>query len=126
MDKLRQFIGCRTVDRREVFLGGDGDLLGYLQHPRFGPDSQEMFEWGYGGAGPRHLAFAILYAVCRDLTTAMALEQRYKWDVVANLPKAFWQISSLSVEGWLVEQIAKMPPPEDDDVLDLGDHGRDQ
>lgn len=121
MGKVRLFIGYRTAHRREVLTRGDGELLRYLEHPRFGPNSQEMFEWGYGGAGPRHLAFAILYAVCHDLTTAMALEQRYKWDVVAKLSRSIWQISSLSVEGWLVEQIAKMPPPDEDEVIDLGD-----
>jgi hypothetical protein len=46
----------------------------------------EGFEWGYGGSGPADLAFSILAHAC-DQTTAFALYQQFKGEVVAHLPR---------------------------------------
>ena len=42
------------------------------------------FEWGYGGSGPAQLA--------------LALQQAFKWEVVALLPETEWQLSDANVQ----------------------------
>ncbi len=78
--------------------GGDGAVVtvnGRLLDPRldlrnFGGDG---FEWGYDGAGPRQLAFAIL----ADLEGPEIAFQRYRdftTDVIAEIEDDYFSISS--------------------------------
>ena len=55
------------------------------------------FEWGYAGSGPAQLALALLADALADGTTAVALHQRYKFEVVAELPRDGWQLSAEQV-----------------------------
>ena len=57
-------------------------------------------EWGYGGSGPAQLALAILADAVGD-AGALAHSQAYKWDVIAGLPYAGWEIPETDVLDWL-------------------------
>lgn len=56
------------------------------------PHSPDGFQWSFGGSGPAQLALAIL-ADCLGDDEALHLYQRFKWGVVACLPKADWEMS---------------------------------
>lgn len=45
------------------------------------------FEWGYGGSGPAQLALAILANHLGNDREALNLYQRFKWTVIAELPR---------------------------------------
>ncbi|MBR0753465.1 hypothetical protein JQ604_14855 [Bradyrhizobium jicamae] len=45
------------------------------------------FEWGYGGSGPAQLALAILADALGSNQKALLLHQRFKWAVIAKLPR---------------------------------------
>jgi hypothetical protein len=45
------------------------------------------FEWGYGGSGPAQLALAILADALAD-DIAVAIHQRFKFQVIARLPRS--------------------------------------
>jgi hypothetical protein len=60
--------------------------------------SPEGFEWGYPGSGPAQLALAILADHLRDDEQAINLHQRFKWAVVAELPKHKWTLTSKQIE----------------------------
>jgi len=57
------------------------------------------FEWGYGGGGPAQLALAILSDVV-GAERAVGCYQRFKFDVVARLPKGDWELTREEVLGW--------------------------
>jgi hypothetical protein len=57
------------------------------------------FEWGYAGGGPAQLALAIL-SDCVGAEAARDCYQRFKFEVVAALPKAGWELSREDVLGW--------------------------
>lgn len=57
------------------------------------------FEWGYSGGGPAQLAFAIL-ADAVGAERAEGCYQRFKFEVVANLPAGNWELSRDEVLGW--------------------------
>lgn len=57
------------------------------------------FEWGYGGGGPAQLALAIL-ADAVGAEKALGCYQRFKFEVVARLPKGNWELSREEVLGW--------------------------
>ena len=63
----------------------NGDLLDLrLDLHNHSPDG---FEWGYCGSGPAQLALAILADHLGDDEQALNLCQRFKWVVIAELPK---------------------------------------
>lgn len=45
------------------------------------------FQHGYGGSGPAQLALAVCLEVLQDHQKALKVYQRFKWDVVAFLPR---------------------------------------
>lgn len=59
------------------------------------------FAWGYGGSGPAQFALALLLDVTGDKDLAMRYYQAFKWDVVAKLPDAGWELTSESVLAWV-------------------------
>ncbi|MFB0523952.1 MAG: DUF6166 domain-containing protein [Phycisphaerae bacterium] len=71
--------------------------------------SPDGFNWGYGGSGPADLALNILYDYFRRIKlkkakqTAIALYQRFKWDVVSGLPDNF-ELQGSEIEAWLKNQ----------------------
>jgi len=56
------------------------------------------FEWGYGGSGPAQLALAILADHLADNQQAIDLHQRFKWNVVAELPRKRWTLTSPEID----------------------------
>lgn len=58
--------------------------------------SPDGFQWGYGGSGPGQAALAIL-ADYYDDETAMKHYQKFKWEVVSNLP-AEWELTAHEIE----------------------------
>jgi hypothetical protein len=56
------------------------------------------FEWGYGGSGPAQLALAILADHLGDGEEAVNMHQRFKWNVVAELPRKHWTLTSREVD----------------------------
>ena len=63
--------------------------------------SPAEFEWGYGGSGPAQLALAILADHCSDDEQALNFYQRFKWAVVAALPRHHWTLSSRQIKAAL-------------------------
>lgn len=84
--------------RREgyvVTVTVDGKRL----NPRFDlcNHSPSGFEWGYCGSGPAQLALAILADHCGD-GRALNFHQRFKWAVIAGLPKRGWHLTSREID----------------------------
>ena len=59
--------------------------------------SPAEFEWGYGGSGPAQLALAILADHCGNDQEAFNLYQRFKWAVIAKLPRHGWTLTSREI-----------------------------
>jgi hypothetical protein len=59
--------------------------------------SPDGFEWGYGGSGPAQLALAILADYLNDDEQALNLYQRFKWEVIATLPKKSWTLNEQQI-----------------------------
>ena len=66
------------------------------------------FEWGYGGSGPAQLALAILADHCADDTEAFNFHHRFKWMVVAELPRE-WTLTTDGIERVLQTLRAQEP-----------------
>ena len=64
--------------------------------------SRSGFEWGYGGSGPAQLAVALL-AHAFDGDIACDHYQRFKRDVVANLPEKGWTLHAADLDAWYEE-----------------------
>jgi hypothetical protein len=56
------------------------------------------FEWGYRGSGPAQLALAILADHLVNEEQALDLYQRFKWTVIAELPKRGWTLTSEQID----------------------------
>ena len=56
------------------------------------------FEWGYGGSGPAQLALAILADHCDNDQQAFNFHHRFKWAVVAELPRRSWTLTSQEID----------------------------
>lgn len=56
------------------------------------------FEWGYGGSGPAQLALAILADHLGDDEQAFNFHHRFKWAVIAELPKRSWTLTRQEIE----------------------------
>jgi hypothetical protein len=60
--------------------------------------SPNGFEWGYCGSGPAQLALAILADHLANDEQALDFYQRFKWAVIAELPKRGWTLTSAQIE----------------------------
>ena len=56
------------------------------------------FEWGYCGSGPAQLALAILADHCGNDKQAFNFHHRFKWAVVAELPRRRWTLTSDEID----------------------------
>jgi hypothetical protein len=61
------------------------------------------FEWGYGGSGPADLALNILLDYL-PYEEAERLYQRFKWDVVARVPREGGVITEQQILDWIRRQ----------------------
>jgi len=78
----------------------DGVRLSPTASQRVWNHSPDGFNWGYGGSGPAQLALAILLAAGVECDDAVRLHQRFKWDVIAPLPQASFEVD-VDLVGWL-------------------------
>ena len=62
------------------------------------------FEWGYAGSGPAQLALAILAHHLRNDDRALRLYQRFKVEVVQNLPRQGWALADTDIMAWVETQ----------------------
>ena len=68
--------------------------------------SPDGFNWGYGGSGPAQLALALLLRFT-DKETARNNYQKFKWDVVANLPQSNFVMTDQTIQEWLNVHLKK-------------------
>jgi hypothetical protein len=66
--------------------------------------SPSGFEWGYGGSGPATLAIAILAHAYND-EFASEWYQRFKREVVSELPEEGWMLTKQDLDAWRREVI---------------------
>ena len=72
------------------------------------------FEWGYGGAGPRQLAFSLLYDVTQNSVLAARNAQDFKWDVLARIPmEDDWKLTTEEIVKWVIENSKETNPSPD-------------
>jgi hypothetical protein len=97
---------------RAVNVTVNGNLL----NPRLDlrNHSPNGFEWGYCGSGPAQLALAILADHLANDEQALDFYQRFKWAVIAELPKRGWTLTSAQVEESL--QILNSRSPQALDI----------
>ncbi len=67
------------------------------------------FEWGYGGSGPAQLALAILADHCRNDKQAFNFHHRFKWAVIAELPRRHWTLSGQEIDQ-VLQTLREMEP----------------
>lgn len=67
--------------------------------------SPDGFQWGYGGSGPSQLALAILLDLGIDIQIAEEIYQKFKFDVIANLPPIWEKSESEFLES--IERILR-------------------
>ena len=80
----------------------DGRHLDPRPSQRIWNHSQD-FSWGYGGSGPAQLALAILLEVTGSRETALLWYQKFKWEIIANLPASDFELE-LDVMEWIRER----------------------
>lgn len=91
---MSRYDGYRTKAGPIVTV--DGDLLDprhdLLNH------SPDGFDWGYCGSGPAQLALAILADHLNNDIQAINLYERFKWAVIAGLPKVGWTLTGRDID----------------------------
>ena len=94
---MKRYEGKRSYG--QCFVTVDGRAL----DPRFDlrMHSPDGFEWSYGGSGPAQLALALLADHLGDDQEALNLYQRFKWSVVAGLPRRGWLLTSHEIDAAL-------------------------
>ena len=100
-NKLYQ--GRRTADGCTVTVNGKPLPLG-LEVWNHSPTG---LEWGYAGSGPAQLALALLLDHLRDRRRAVEFHQRFKFAVVARLPRDGWELTSTEIDEAL--QVIRTP-----------------
>ena len=94
---MKQYEGRRTGRGVEVTVYGVplNPRLDLRQHSPTG------FEWGSCGSGPAQLALAMLADHLGDDEQALNLYQRFKWAVIAELPRKRWTLTSREIDDVL-------------------------
>lgn len=98
---MKTYRGERTrtkaiVTVEECGFDGRRDLPLQLELANHSPTG---FEWGYGGSGPAQLSLALL-ADALDETIALNHYQRFKAEVVSNLPHGEWMMTEHDIHAW--------------------------
>ena len=63
--------------------------------------SPDGFAWGYAGSGPAQLALAIILHMTRDPELSKQLHQELKFDIIAGLPQADFELDYDKVADWI-------------------------
>ncbi|MHB1826781.1 MAG: DUF6166 domain-containing protein [Steroidobacteraceae bacterium] len=115
-----QMIDERQGDVR-VWREADGALQASVAH--LAHHSPSGFECGYGGSGPADLALSILaafvparadgpterlYKGARCSRFAWMHHQRFKWDLIATLPKEGGVLSAADIREWIAAREAEV------------------
>jgi hypothetical protein len=91
----------KTYEGVRRFYAVDVTVNGRPLNPRLDlyNHSPTGFEWGYCGSGPAQLALAILADHLGDDREALNLYQRFKWAVIAELPRnCRWTLTSHDID----------------------------
>lgn len=106
---MATYLGTRGAVRGYclVIVSEGGDIMELPARLDLVNHSPTGFEWGYGGSGPAQLALAILAHHTRDDRTAIELHQQFKWDVIARLDKAGWNLTADEIDAWFKHSAAK-------------------
>ena len=91
---MKRYEGKRSYG--QCFVTVNGRALDPRFDLRF--HSPDGFEWGYCGSGPARLALALLADHCGNDEQALNFYQRFKWAVVAGLPKQRWTLTSQQIQ----------------------------
>jgi len=107
----------KTFMEEKVRVTVDGKPLFFYDtsHFEFGsahPDERKMYEWGYTGAGPRHLACSILADYFSERGPVARWERgqtgkyyyQFKMEFVAWFPREGWELHSAAITAWLQER----------------------
>lgn len=86
-------------DRRVVKI--DGKVLSPLKSQEIWNHSPDGFCWGYSGSGSTQLALAFLLEFTDDEQFAKTNYQQFKFDVVAALPQADFELDEKVVKEWI-------------------------
>ena len=98
----RSYHGHRDVngDCHVVVIGPDGMRHGLDPRLDLENKSPTGFEWGYGGSGPAQLALALCADALGDHKAALAIYQRFKFNVIARLDRmAPWSMTVSDVRA---------------------------
>ena len=96
MNRKSEITGLRSTGT--VFI--DGVELSPARSQAVYNHSLDGFNWGYGGSGPAQLALAILLKF-EDKEFARNNYQKFKWDIVANLPQSDFVMTDQTIQEWL-------------------------
>ena len=77
------------------------------------------YEWGYGGAGPKQLALALIHDVTRDPDYACRMHAWFMWATVACWG-SHWQITAGQIRDWLAQCQHEIESAEEDDAEGTG------
>ena len=91
---MSYYVGRRTKMGAVVTV--DGEALELRLELR--NHSPTGFDWGYCGSGPAQLALAILADHCDSNEEALDLYQRFKWAVIAALPRIEWSLNTRQID----------------------------
>jgi hypothetical protein len=102
----------KRYEGQRTWRGVDVTVNGNPLNPRLDlrNHSPNGFEWGYCGSGPAQLALAILADHLANDEQALDYYQRFKWAVIAELPKRCWTLTSEQIEESL--EILKSSSPQ--------------
>jgi hypothetical protein len=81
----------------------DGAMLSPVPSQQIVNHSPDGFNWSYGGSGPAQLALALLLHF-HGRQLAEEHYQDFKWDVIANLPKADFEMDSEQITAWMKQR----------------------
>ena len=102
---MKTYTGRRRFSATKVTV--DGRQLRFRRDLRC--HSPAEFEWGYGGSGPAQLALANLADHLGNDQEALNLYQRFKWAVIAVLPRHYWTLSSQEIDQ-VLQTLRKAEP----------------
>ena len=90
-------------------LVDDGEVRAPLEH--YIRHSPTGFEWGYGGSGPSDLARCILidhFRMHKRPDKELPVNyQDFKADVICNLPREGFELTSKQIGDWIIEYQAR-------------------
>lgn len=113
---MKTYIGSRgfnnlcTVSVLDGQVDGSGAAIRILEKRLdLYNHSPTGFEWGYGGSGPAQLALALLADATGNERDAIRLHQRFKFDVIAKLPRASWELTGAEIGKWYARNLGGRP-----------------